>query len=65
MYCAPLEIIMPPKPTKSFRISQEIIDALAACATRMDRSEGWVVERALTEYLKARRMLPSDDQPTS
>jgi predicted transcriptional regulator len=56
---------MAPKKTKSFRISPEIEAALAAAAAKADRSEGWIIEKALAEWLERRGMLPKDDHPTS
>ena len=34
--------------------------ALQDCAERLDRSEGWVIEKALTQYLQASGDLPSE-----
>lgn len=49
---------MPPKNTKSFRISERVAAALAAAATAQDRSEGWIIEQALTHYLTDTGHLP-------
>ena len=56
---------MTAKSTKSFRISPDIGAALAAAAAKVDRSEGWIIERALTAYLRDRGFLPKEDQPKS
>lgn len=55
---------MAPKSTKSFRISEGLAQALAAEAAAQDRSEGWIIEQALTIYLKGTGSLPAD-QPKS
>jgi predicted transcriptional regulator len=49
------------KQTKSFRLPDDLVAALSAHCAKVERSEAWVVEKALREYLAAK---PSD-QPQS
>jgi len=58
-------IDMAAKSTKSFRISPEIAEALSAAAAKVDRSEGWIIEKALTIFLRDRGLLPKEGDQQS
>jgi len=56
----------PKRVPTSARLSPRVKAGLVAAAAKADRSESWIIEKALTDWLAARNMLPNeDDQPTS
>lgn len=57
----------PKRQPTSARLSPRVKAGLAAAAAKADRSESWIIEKALIEWLSARNMLPKEDedQPTS
>ena len=51
--------------SSSFRLTPELKAALVACSARLDRSEAWIIEKALTQFLRDRGCLPKDDQTST
>lgn len=47
--------------------SAEMEAALAAAQVKAKKSRAWIIEKALSDWLEARTLLPKgdDDQPTS
>lgn len=56
-----MEKSKPDTPT-STRLAPEVKEALSRCAKKLDRSQSWVIETAVKQYLRDRGYLSKDDQ---